>query len=146
MQEDAPSVTAETSTSDTPTGTANSVASGIASRFTMVAVGFFVVGLVVTALAVLQLIVPDLLGGNAATSYGRLAPAGRTLLFEGWIIVGLLGASIYALSRTTGSDTKRPGLANVSLLLLVVGTLSGAVAIVVGLQSSVTGFRSAALG
>lgn len=142
MQEDAPSVTAETSTSDTPTGTANSIASGIASRFTMVAVGFFVVGLTVTALATLQGTMPDLLSGMAETSYGRLAPAGRTLLLNGWIIVGLLGASIYAVSKSTGSDTKRPALANVSLLFLVVGTLAGAIAIVAGLQSGIAGFEA----
>jgi len=142
MQEDAPSVTAETSTSDTPTGTATSIASGIARRFTMVAVGFFVVGLTVTAVATLQGTLPELLSGTAETSYGRLVPAGRTLLLNGWIIVGLLGASIYALSNSTGSDTKRPALANASLLLLVVGTLSGAVAIVLGLQSGVAGMEA----
>lgn len=142
MQEDAPSVTAETSTSATPSGAATSTASGIANRFTMVATGFFVIGLVVTAVSALQWTLPDVLSGSAETSYGRLAPAGRSLLLNGWITVGLLGASMYALTKSTGTDTKRPGLANASLLLLVVGTLAGAGAIVGGLQSGTAGFEA----
>ena len=140
VQEEAQSVTAETSTTEIESDMSIPTASRIAGRFTMVAAGFLVLGILITALAALQGPMPELLSGNAATTFGRLAPTGSLLLLDGWLIVGLLGASMYALSRSTGTDAKRSALANASLLLITVGTLAGAGAIVGGLQSGIGGF------
>ena len=142
MQEEAQSVTAETSTTDNASDMSTPTASRIAGRFTMVAVGFLVLGTIVTAITALQGPLPELLSGNAATTIGRLAPASSLLLLNGWIIAGLLGASIYALSRSTGIDVKRTALANAGLLLIIVGTLAGAAAIIGGLQSGIVGFEA----
>jgi cytochrome c oxidase cbb3-type subunit I/II len=142
VQEEAQSVTAETSTTETVSDMSTPTASRIAGWYTMVAAGFLVLGIVITALAALQGTIPELLSGNAATSFGRLSPAGRLLLFDGWLIVGLLGGSIYALSRSTRTDTRRSALANAGLLLIIVGTLAGVGAIIGGLQSGIAGFEA----
>lgn len=142
MQEEAPSVTAETSTIDAPPGESTTSASATAKRFFMVATAFFLLGLVLTGIAALQGALPDLLSGSAETSPGRLAPAGRSLLMNGWIIAGLLGASLFALSRSTQTEIRRSALATASLLLIVVGTLGGAAGIIVGLQTGITGFEA----
>ncbi len=142
MQEEAPSVTAETPTIDTPTGESTTTDSVTAKRFLMVAAAFLILGLILAGIAALQGVLPDLFSGSAATSPGRLAPAGRTLLMNGWIIAGLLGASLFAISRSTQTDIKRSALSTASLLLIVVGTLGGAIGIIVGLQSGIAGFEA----
>ncbi len=142
MQEEAPSVSAETSTIDIPPGESTTTASATAKRFLMVAAGFLVLGLTLVGIAAFQGVLPDLLSGSASTSPGRLAPAGRSLLMDGWIIAGLLGASLFALSQSTRTEIRRSALATASLLLIVVGTLGGAIGIIVGLQTGITGFEA----
>lgn len=142
MQEDAPSVTVETSTRDTPSGESTRTAASTAKRFLFAASVFLILGLILVSIAALQAVMPDLLSGSAQTSAGRLAPAGRTLLMNGWIITGLLGASVYALAQTTNTGLRRSAFATAALLLIVVGTLGGAVGIIMGLQSGITGFEA----
>lgn len=142
MQEDAPSVTVETSTTDTPSGESTRTAASTAKRFLVAATVLLILGLILVSIAALQAAMPDLLSGTAQTSPGRLAPAGRTLLMNGWIITGLLGASLYAVARTTNTSLRRSAFANAALLLIVVGTLAGAVGIITGLQSGITGFEA----
>ncbi|MBW2471712.1 MAG: cbb3-type cytochrome c oxidase subunit II, partial [Deltaproteobacteria bacterium] len=65
-----------------------------------------------------------------------LAPAARLLLEGGWLTLGLLGASYWALGRITGGAV-RNALATGSLALISVGVLAGAIGILAGLQTGV---------
>ncbi len=142
MQEDASSVTAETSTSDDRPEANEQPASGTAHLYAIVAGLFLVVGLTVLALAAFQNVLPEFLGGIEYLTNGRLAPAGRSILLNGWVITGLLGASMYAISSSTDSPLKRKPLAGAALLLLAVGTVAGAFGITFGLQSGIAGFEA----
>lgn len=142
MQEDASSVTAETSTSDSPNEATEPQVSGTSVIYAIVAVLFLVLGLAVVALASFQNVVPEFLGGVDYLTNGRLAPAGRSILLNGWVITGLLGASMYAISRSTGTELRRKPLASAALLLLIVGTIAGAFGILFGLQSGISGFEA----
>ena len=142
MQEDASSVTAETSTSESVPEANEPRVSGTARIYAIVAAFFLVVGLAVMALASFQDVVPEFLGGVEYLTNGRLAPAGRSLLLNGWVITGLLGASMFAISRSTGIELRRKPLASAALLLLTVGTLAGAFGIKLGLQTGIVGFEA----
>ncbi|MEZ5174775.1 MAG: cbb3-type cytochrome c oxidase subunit II [Acidimicrobiia bacterium] len=133
-------MTADTSTIEPQPVGSTTAASTIATRFFAAATGFFVLGLIVACVAAVQGVLPDLLSGRAQTSIGRLAPASRWLLFDGWIITGLLGGSFFAISRSFGVEVARKALATASLLLIVVGTLAGGFGIIFGLQSGIAGF------
>jgi cytochrome c oxidase cbb3-type subunit I/II len=87
-------------------------------------------------------VLPEFLGGIEYLTNGRLAPAGRSLLLNGWVITGLLGASMYAITHSTGVELKRKPLATAALLLLAVGTLASAFGIKFGLQTGVAGFEA----
>lgn len=135
-------MTAETSTSEPRPEANETPASGTARLYAIVAGFFLVVGLIVLALASIQSVLPDFLGGIEYLTNGRLSPAGRSILLNGWVITGLLGASMYAIARSTGVDLKRKPLATAALLLLTVGTLAGAFGIKVGLQTGIVGFEA----
>lgn len=135
-------MTAETSTSEPRPGANETPASGTARLYAIVAGLFLVVGLIVLTLAAFQNVLPEFLGGIEYLTNGRLSPSGRSILLNGWVITGLLGASMYAITRSTGLELKRKPLANAGLLLLAVGTLAGAFGIKVGLQSGITGFEA----
>ena len=102
----------------------------------IVAAVFLVLGTLLGAIAALQLVVPDLLGGIALTSYGRLAPAAGLLIEGGWITIGLLGAGYWGLAKITGG-VQRSALATGSLALIAVGVVAGTAGILAGLQTGV---------
>ncbi len=97
--------------------------------------------MIATAVAAFQLVVPNLASGSAALSYGRLAPASRTLLTYGWAIIGLLGLTYYALSTVTGEAVRNRALALVSLAAIGLGALGGAAGILVGDNSGILGIE-----
>jgi len=135
-------VTAEISSNEAQDSASDSNTPAIALRYTVVAAIFLVFGAVAAALAGMQSVFPGFLGDGGAGSYGRMAPASRTLLTEGWIIIGLLGASMFAIAKVTGSRLKRSGLATIALVLLGVGGVIGAAAIYGGFQTGIAGFEA----
>ena len=103
---------------------------------------FLILGTIVGSLAALQLVLPDLLSGSAFTTYGRLAPAARVLLTDGWITLGILGLSYLAIVRVTGSNVRRRTLAIAGAAVIAFGAFVGAAGILVGLQSGIVGQES----
>jgi cytochrome c oxidase cbb3-type subunit I/II len=134
-------VTAETSTTEVEQADA---ASGTARSHILVATLFLIVGLIGGFVAALQLVLPDLFSGVQAMTYGRIAPASRSMVVVGWAVIGLLGMSYFALARVTGRPTKLRVLSLVSLALVAIGTLVGAAAIQGGLGTGVSGQESPA--
>lgn len=132
-------MTAETSTDQQEQAPSAPAGTGTARIHLVVAAVFLVLGSILAAVAAIQLIVPELLSGLAFTTYGRLAPAARILLSDGWLTIGLLGMSYYALARITGSGVHRRPLAIASLTLIAVGTVAGVVGVLIGYQSGLTG-------
>jgi cytochrome c oxidase cbb3-type subunit I/II len=132
-------VTAETASNESEQAPPAADGSGVARTHLMVAAAFLVMGALVASLAAFQLVIPDLLSGISATTFGRIAPASRLLLNGGWVTLGLLGASYYALSRVTGSPIARAPLATASLALISIGTVAGTVGILLGYQTGLTG-------
>jgi cbb3-type cytochrome oxidase subunit 1 len=141
-QEDAQSVTAEISSNEAQDSAMDSNTPAIARRYTIVAAVFLVLGAIAATFAGLQAVFPTYLGEIGELSYGRMAPASRTLLTEGWLAIGLLGASLYAIAKVTGSEIRRSLLANIALALLTVGGLLGAAAIFAGFQTGIAGFEA----
>lgn len=121
------------SASSTPTGTS------IVRTHLVAAALALVLGSLVALVASLQLIVPDLLSGNAFTSYGRIAPAARVLIVDGWLVLGLLGSSYVALTRVTGGGVRSGRVATASAALIAIGVLAGALGIILGHQSGIVG-------
>lgn len=131
-----------TESTEAQADTADSNVPAMARRYTIVAGLFLLLGAVAAALAGLQAVFPDFLGQIGELSYGRMAPASRTLLTEGWVAVGLLGASLYAIATVAGSQIKRANLANIALVLLGVGGVVGTAAIFAGYQTGIAGFEA----
>jgi cbb3-type cytochrome oxidase subunit 1 len=135
-------VTADISSNEAQDSATDATAPAFARRYTLVAVVFLVLGTVAATFAAMQSVFPNYFGELGEVSYGRMAPASRTLLTEGWIIIGLLGASMYAIATVTGSEIKRSALARVALLLLAIGAIVGAGAIFAGYQTGIAGFEA----
>jgi cytochrome c oxidase cbb3-type subunit I/II len=135
-------VTAEISSNEAQDSATDSNTPAIARRYGIVAAVFLVLGAVAATFAALQAVFPTYFGQIGELSYGRMAPASRTLLAEGWLAIGLLGASLYAIAKVTGSEIRRTLLANVALALLAVGGLVGAAAIFAGFQTGIAGFEA----
>lgn len=114
----------------------------IARAHVVVAAVFFVVALIAASVAALQLVAPAISSGVEYLSYGLVAPAAKVLLSSGWALIGLLGLSYFALATITGEPVKRKILTTASLVLISIGTLSGAGAIIVGLSSGIVGQES----
>lgn len=132
-------MTAETASTDvTPTDDAP----GIARVHTIVAAVFLVLGALVAADAALQLVVPDLLSGIGFATFGKLAPAARLMLEGGWLTIGLLGMTYWALTKITGSPAKRSLVAYASLALITLGVVAGVVGILAGYQSGLPGLEA----
>lgn len=138
-REDAVSVTAEIESHESELASPPPPGTSIARLHLTVASVFLILGALIGAIAALQLVVPDLLSGIAFTTYGRLAPAARVLLADGWLVLGLLGASYVALARVTGSDVRRRPVALASLALIALGAAAGALGILLGFQSGIVG-------
>ncbi len=141
-QEDAASVTAETSSDEAQQTDANDSGPGTARLHALVAAILLVVGLIGATVAAFQLVVPDMLAGIEVLTYGRLAPASRVILTNGWAVIGLVGLSYFALTTLTGGPVKRKILALASVLLIAIGAVSGAIAITLGLTSGISGQES----
>jgi cbb3-type cytochrome oxidase subunit 1/mono/diheme cytochrome c family protein len=134
-------VTAESSTPDTDRTEAADSRPNPSQIHLVVAAVFLLAGTLVAAIAALQLVVRELLGASAFTTYGRLAPAARLLLDGGWLTIGLLGASYWALGKITDGVRRTP-LAWGSLALIGVGVLAGSIGILAGLQTGVPGLQA----
>jgi len=134
-------VTAETSSEEQHTDV-DETGPSTARRHVAVAAIFLVIGLIATAGASLQLVMPSVASGIEYLSYGLLAPAATVLLTQGWAIVGLLGLSYFALTKITGEPIKRRATATISLVLISIGAGSGSLAIIVGLSSGISGQES----
>ncbi|MGI9529306.1 MAG: cbb3-type cytochrome c oxidase subunit II, partial [Acidimicrobiia bacterium] len=126
------------STDVTPTDDAP----GIARVHIIVAAVFLVLGTLVATDAALQLVLPQLLSGIAFATFGKLAPAARLMLEGGWLTIGLLGMSYWALTKITGQTTRRSVLAYVSLGLITLGVVAGVVGILAGYQSGLPGLEA----
>ena len=119
---------------DTPAASSQSVA-----RYHLWAsLAFLVVGVAMLAIASMQFIVPDMLGGSAWLSYGRLRPAAVHLLLYGWLTLGLIGAMYYAVPRLTGENLTDPSVAKFGFGLMTFGYTIGGLGILAG---STDGFR-----
>ncbi|GMQ98253.1 MAG: hypothetical protein BMS9Abin17_0760 [Acidimicrobiia bacterium] len=138
-QEDAASVTAETSSNDVQNPDAEGVSTGMARNHLVVAAIFFVVAVLGTAATAFQVLFPNLASTYAFTSYGRIAPASRVLLTYGWAAIGLLGVGYFAISKITGNALQRSALALGSLVALGLAAAGGAIGILVGLNSGIAG-------
>ncbi|MGD2051999.1 MAG: cbb3-type cytochrome c oxidase subunit I, partial [Acidimicrobiia bacterium] len=96
--------------------------------------GFLVAGALLAALAALELVAPDLIGGSPLLGYGRLVPASLHFVVYGWLTLGLLGALYLAVSRDAGVPLRMPGIARIGFVLLSLGYLAGGLAIGLGLS------------
>ena len=132
-------MTAETASTDVTT---TDDAPGIARAHGIVAAVFLVLGSLVAAGAAVQLVVPDLFSGIAFASFGKLAPAARLMLEGGWLTIGLLGASYWALTRITGASARHSMLAYFSLGLISTGVLAGVIGIALGYQTGLPGLEA----
>ena len=139
QQEDAPSVTADISSYEAAQSEAEDNGATVAGRYMLAATVLFVLGLVITALASLQLVLPDLASGTGYTTYGRLAPASRALLWDGWLPLAGLGLAIYTLTQITGGGLKRRRLATLALVAIAFGAFASAGDLIGGLSSGIAG-------
>ena len=73
-------MTAEISSNEAQDGAVDSNAPRIARRYTITAAVFLVLGAVAATFAGFQSVFPEYLGKLGELSYGRMAPASRTLL------------------------------------------------------------------
>lgn len=132
-------MTAETASNDTEHPAPARKVDGTSRTHLIVAAVFLVVGVIVATVAALQLVLPDLLAGSALTTHGRLAPTARFLLLEGWLTIGLLGASYWAIERIAGDDGTRSPLGLASLVVITIGVVAGTAGIVLGYQDGLPG-------
>ncbi|MFV1969996.1 MAG: cbb3-type cytochrome c oxidase subunit II [Acidimicrobiia bacterium] len=132
-------MTADISSNEAAQSEAEDNGAAMAGKYVLVAMVLLVIGLVLTALASLQLVLPDLLSGSAYTTYGRLAPAGRVLLGDGWLPLAGLGLAVYVLGDITRGGLKRKALATAGLITIAFGALAGAGDLVGGLSSGIVG-------
>lgn len=116
--------------------------SSIAGTYLKVGGVLFAIGLVVSAISALQLVLPGVLSESAYTTYGRLAPAGRSLLVTGWLPIAGLGIGFFVIGSITGQGIRRRLLALAALGLMALGSLAGAAALIGGLSSGIAGMES----
>jgi len=100
----------------------------ISARYFGTAVGFLGLGLLLLLLLAVKRVFPDFLSGIEFLSYGRLVPAATSLLLNGWLTIGLLGALLFIVPRTARVDIEDPSIVRAALGLLVVAYLGGALA------------------
>jgi len=131
-------VTADTGSHDTQS--AGSVDQGpqLVGLHLMVSAAFLVVGGILAALASLQLVLPDLGSGIAFLTYGRIAPASRILLVDGFATIGLIGLAYHAIGSLADSPLRRAPFAMASLATLSLGAVAGALGVVFGLNTGIT--------
>lgn len=115
--------------------------SSMAGTYVLVGTVLFVAGLALSAVASFQLVIPDVLGGIAVTSYGRLVQAGRTLVFDGWLPLAALGLSVWAISEITGQGVKRKALGTIAMALIALGAAIAAGSILFGMSTGIPGLE-----
>lgn len=142
MQEDASSVTAEKTISDSGAESSREPSHRTARLYAVVSAVMLILGLADLIFVGLQRVLPDLLDGIEFLGAGRLGPSSRFFLLSGWVVTGLLGASMFAISSSTRTELRRSPLASAGLLLMVVGSLGGSFGIMFGLQSGIVGFEA----
>lgn len=135
-------MTAETASNDVAQPDEANDSSRIARLHFIVATVFLVVGALAATLVALQMVLPDLLSGVGALSAGKLAPASRTTLANGWLTLGLLGATYYVLPKITGEGLKRGILATASLAIIALGVVAAVGGILLGFGSGLVGNES----
>ena len=138
-QEDAPSVTTDISASETDTSDAPDSGAPMARRYMLIATALFVIGLMIAALAAFQLAFPDIAASSQYTTYGRLMPAGRILLINGWLPLAGIGLAYYAVTRITSEALKAKISATVALVLITLGATASAGAVIAGLSTGIPG-------
>ncbi|MGI9665595.1 MAG: cbb3-type cytochrome c oxidase subunit II [Acidimicrobiia bacterium] len=132
-------MTAETSSNDVEQPDELTDSSSVVRLHFISATIFLVLGVLVAVGAAFQLVLPELFSGVSALTYGKLAPAGRALLADGWLTLGLLGATYYILPRITMQGHKRSVLATASLIVISVGVIAGVMGILFGFSSGLVG-------
>jgi len=85
------------------------------------------------------LVHPDVASGFEYTTYGRLAPAGRVLLVNGWVPLAALGLSCFVIPQITGEGLRRRVIATIALVLIALSAVASAGGIIVGLSSGIVG-------
>ena len=108
------------------------VSSAVAGRYFKTAIGFLALGLGLVLVVAIKRVAPDFLGGVAFTSYGRVAPVATTLLLNGWLTIGLIGALLYIVPRSSRTDLEDGMALQGALALLAVAPLGGAAGILAG--------------
>lgn len=139
QKEGAGSVTADNSPHEAAQSSSSDTRGSTVSRYLVVAAALFVLGLIISTLAAFQLILPGLLSGIEYATYGRLAPAGRALLWLGWLPLAGFGLTFYVLTQVTGKSIKRERLGTAGLVLISVGALGAAGSVIAGLSTGITG-------
>lgn len=104
----------------------------VARHHLAASLGFFIVGVVMLAVASMQYVLPDALSGWAPLSYGRLRPAAIHFLLYGWLTLGLIGAMYYAVPRLVGVKLTDPLVARIGFILMSVGYALGGIGILFG--------------
>lgn len=104
----------------------------LAALFLRASLVFLALGLIDALLLAAKRVAPDFLGDIAFLSYGRVVPAMTTLLLYGWLTIGLLGALLYVVPRTSRRDIEDRISVLIGLGLLVVAYLGGALAVLFG--------------
>jgi cbb3-type cytochrome oxidase subunit 1 len=96
------------------------------------ALAFLALSVVLLSAAAVQLVLPDFFVGSEFLTYGRVLPVATNLFMFGWLTLGLLGAIYWILPRVSGVPLQFAPLANLSGLVLAVGTLAGSGAVALG--------------
>lgn len=121
-------VTADSFTADIATADSAALANLKVAGF------FLVVSALLGMVAAFQIVAPDLLGGVAFLSYGRIAPVALDTFVYGWLTLGLVGAAYHVVPRVSGADLWNPGLAKAALGLTTLGVVAGGGAVLAGLS------------
>ncbi len=108
------------------------VSSAVAGSYFKTAIGFLALGLVLMLVLAIKRVAPEFLGGVAFMSYGRVVPAATALLLNGWLTIGLIGALLYIVPRSSRADLGDGLAVKGALVLLAVAPLGGAVGLLAG--------------
>ncbi len=100
--------------------------------FAMWSLGFFAVSLLLSGVAGLQILVPELVAGVGFLTYGKLLPVATNMFVYGWLTIGLAGALLYVAGVESGRDLPRSRATQLMLPLMAVGVIVGSVGIAAG--------------
>ncbi len=100
--------------------------------FAMWSLGFFALSLLLSGVAGLQILVPELVAGVGFLTYGKLLPVATNMFVYGWLTIGLAGALLYVAGVESGRDLPRSRATQLMLPLMAVGVIVGSVGIAAG--------------